>query len=221
MMAFSSNPATEYLMALLSLDAINEGLDDLGLEQHDRVHYLVSDLYVGVEEGLQGDERAQFMRDLTAEERAARAAQIHRTLAQDDDGSYRDSLKTPGLAVQKAWSDHLPAATAREYAQLMQRINERTLPAEGAQEELSAVLRTTVESPRFSHAGLKGGSTGWVLTQAGFFTETEDSTQTELALLFNGSRQAQNRMAALDEDVLNGLLDDPSYRQALARTLGE
>jgi D-alanyl-D-alanine carboxypeptidase len=220
MMEFSSNPATEYLMHLLTLDAINDGLDALGLEQHDRVHYLVSDLYVGVEEGLQGEERAQFMRSLSTDERASRAAQIHRTLAQDEGGSYRDSLETPGFAVQRAWSDHLPAATAREYAQFMQRINDRTLP-EGTQEELSAVLRATVESPRFSHAGLKGGSTPWILTRAGFFTGAEDGTQTELVLLFDGTRQAQARMADLDEEILNGLLEDPSYRRALARTLGE
>ncbi|MFB6230747.1 MAG: serine hydrolase [Salinibacter sp.] len=108
MIEFSSNPATEYLMDLLTLKEINQGLDEIGLASHDPLHYIISDLYVGIQKGLRGEERARFMRDLSAEERASRAAQIHQKLLQDADSSYRDGLTTPGIAVQHAWSDHLP-----------------------------------------------------------------------------------------------------------------
>jgi len=220
MIDFSSNPATEYLIDLLTPSAINQGLSEIGLQHHDRLHYIVSDLYVGVQEGLEGEERAQFMRDLTVEERASRAAQIHRKLAEDADHSYRDSLENPGPAVERAWSDHLPASTAREYGQLMRQINDRALLSEEAHSYLHEVLNVKIDNPRYSHAGLKGGSTAWVLTQAAFFTEKEDGMQTEYALLFDGSRQAQNRFSEMRVDFLEGLLNNASYRRTLAQTLG-
>ena len=220
MIKYSSNPATEYLMDLLTLTAINQGLSEIGLQRHDRLHYLVSDLYVGVQEGLEGEERAQFMRDLTAEERASRAAQIHRKLAQDDGYSYRDSLTLPGPDVQRAWSDYLPASTAREYGHLMQQINDRALMTEEAHGYLHGVLEVKIDNPRYSHAGLKGGSTTWVFTQAAFFTEKQDGTQTEYVVLLDGSPKAQNRLSDLNDDFGKGLMNDPSYRRTLAQTLG-
>ncbi len=225
MMDFSSNPAAEYLLELLTLEEINRTLDEVGVERHDRVYYFLSALYIGTERGLEGEERAQFIRNLTPEQRASRASEIHRKLKQDADSSYRAQLELPGRAAQHAWSDHLPASTAREYAELMRDVNDRALLDEGARiffyEVVNGIVRESPENrERFAYAGSKGGSTAWVFTEAAFFTEHDGGAQTEYAVLFDGPPQAQNRLVSNFNDFRQGVLGDPSFRKTLAQELG-
>ncbi|MFB6230746.1 MAG: hypothetical protein ABEL04_06270 [Salinibacter sp.] len=101
----------------------------------------------------------------------------------------------------------------------MHRINNRTLLSDEAHEYLHEVLEVKIDNPRYSHAGLKGGSTAWVFTQAAFFTEKQSDAQTEYAVLFDGDPQARDRFSDLNTKFLEGLLNDPSYRRTLARVL--
>src|SRR5690606_6314761 len=64
----------------------------------------------------------------------------------------------------------------------------RTL-GEATHKYLSPVLETLMNNPAnkqwLKHAGMKGGSTLWVLTKAVYATTTSDET-TEMAYFFNG-----------------------------------
>ena len=83
--------------------------------------------------------------------------------------------------MQKEWSDRLPASTTKEYVQLCSILNNRKYFDKNTYAVLAEVLETLMEVPAnkawLSHAGMKGGSTIFVLTKALYAT-----LQTELKL---------------------------------------
>jgi hypothetical protein len=209
-------------MGLLTLEEINQTLNEVGLKDHDRLYYFLAALFIGQEEDVTGQERAEFIRGLTPEERASKAAEIHKRLTQDSTCSYKASLQNPGPEVEHAWSDKLPGSTAREYTQLMEKVNDRALLSGEAQNffynVVNGIVRTNPDNQDlYSYAGLKGGSTAWVFTEAAFFTKRTDEIETEYTVLLNGSQMAQDDLSNSFNDFRVGVLFEPSFRKALAR----
>ncbi|MCC3377724.1 D-alanyl-D-alanine carboxypeptidase, partial [Cohnella sp. REN36] len=89
--------------------------------------------------------------------------------------------------IDKMNSERFPSATAKEYAELMQKINSRTYFSKEVQTYLHPLLEGIMENPAnkqwLQHAGKKGGSTAYILTDAMYAT-TKEGTRTELAVFF-------------------------------------
>lgn len=180
MIDFSSNANTEYLLDLLGLDNVNKRLITLGLTNHDSLYYFVSSLGV-----INGKSIAELDK-LTMEEYRALSAGEHNKLKANP--AYRDGIVFLPLAVQKVWSDRLSAATVKDYVSVAQKINSRTYFDSATQKHLSIVMERLMDNPAnqqwLKHAGMKGGSTSWVLTKTLYATTTTGET-TELAYFFN------------------------------------
>lgn len=220
MIDFSSNANTEYLLELLGLDAINASLAQLGLNQHTPIYYLVSALFVGKEAfpGAKGDSLVQLLNNLPLADYRAYTLQIHEKLKSDT--AYKRNLGDMSLDVQRIWSDRLPAGTAASYAGLLQKINRGNFFDTSTRKHLKAVLEEIMKDPHnaewLQHAGMKGGSTAFVLTQALYATDTAGST-TELAYFFNDlDPLLQVRLELSMNDFELALLSDAAFRKKVA-----
>jgi len=86
------------------------------------------------------------------------------------DLTYKNEIGELGLNIQKVWSDNLPGSTVEEYVGIMKKINSRTYFSSSTQKYLDEVMEVLLENPAnrqwLEHAGMKGGSTAFVLTKA-------------------------------------------------------
>ncbi|MEZ0541958.1 serine hydrolase [Fibrella arboris] len=189
MIQFSSNANTEYLLDRLGPDAVNANLKKLNLPNHDPIYPIVSALFLYSVPPAKSAETVNETRKLSANAYAVRCQTIHNRLKQDKDGAFKQTFLFPDMALQKVWSDRLPASTVREYASVMQKISSRTYftPA------LQTILDSIMEWPFavnpdnrsvYKHLGMKGGSTAFVLTNA-FYAETIKGNHISAAVFFN------------------------------------
>lgn len=180
MINFSSNANTEYLLDLLGLDNVNAQLEKLGLQQHSKLYYFISAL--GIIDGKTGQE----LKQIPVEEYITRANEIHQKMKAD--AQYRMSIDELSVDAQKVWSDRLPASTPKEYTGIMKKINSRTFFNQATQKHIDIVMEGILANPVnrtwLKHAGMKGGSTLWVLTKAVYATTTDGETF-EFAYFFN------------------------------------
>lgn len=180
MIDFSSNANTEYLLDLLGIDNVNKRLTKLGLTDHDSLYYFVSSL------GVINGKTVADLDKLTMQDYRSLSAAEHTKMKTDP--TYKNGIVFLPLNVQKVWSDRLPAATAKDYVSVMHKINSRTYFDSATQKHLSVVMERLMDNPAnkqwLKHAGIKGGSTSWVLTKALYATTTNDEA-TELAYFFN------------------------------------
>ncbi len=191
MIKYSSNANTEWLMERLGLDNINTRLDSLGLSDHGRLFYIVSSLYVGKEAfGADGKDIADRLRKMNMDEYIDWTYKVHERIKSDPE--YRKELGDLGLNVQRAWTEKLTFSTATEYARLMGMINNCDFITEDsigtidstAQRLIEEAMGHPMDNPAnqewLKRAGMKGGSTMFLLTKA-LYAEKKDSSKTELA----------------------------------------
>jgi len=214
MMVYSSNANTEYLMEKLGLDRINGNLAKLGLAQHQLLYPLASVLLVcnGKTEGqLQQMPLAEYIDSSYA---------IHKRL-QANETAIKDHVKQMPRGVQKIISDRLPCGTAKEYVSIMKKINSRTYFDSATQKNLEILMEGLMENPKnrtwLAHAGMKGGSTAFVLTKA-LYATTIKGDKTELAYFLNNLTFTQKMFlhAAMNEFELNILADKEKRNELLA-----
>lgn len=177
MIKYSSNANTEYLIDLLGLENINSRIKLLEIEKHDSIYYLVSSLFIRdfLFPEKSNIEAIKSIKDLSDGEYRKACVQIHKKLK---NGTFEnDSLKDFGLAVQKAWSDRLPASTAKEYRKLMEKLNTKSVLPKEVNQHLDPILEFVMENPLnqewLKHSGSKGGSTASLLTKALYATDKE------------------------------------------------
>lgn len=216
MIDFSSNANTEYLLGLLGVDNANKRITSLGLTNHDSLYYFVSSLGV-----INGKEVADLDK-LSMEEYRALSAAEHSKL--NADPMYKKGIVFLPLNVQKVWSDRLPASTVKEYVSVMQKINSRTYFDSTTQKHLSVVMERLMDNPAnqqwLKHAGMKGGSTPWVLTKALYATTTTGES-TELAYFFNNltSEEFEKLATNMNRFELAILTNRNGSRDAILKTL--
>jgi D-alanyl-D-alanine carboxypeptidase len=216
MIDFSSNANTEYLLDLLGVDNVNKRLTALGLTNHDSLYFFVSSLGV-----INGKEVTELDK-LSMEDYRALSATQHSKLKADP--TYKNGIVFLPLNVQKVWSDRLPASTVKEYVSLMQKINSRTYFDSTTQRHLSTVMERLMDNPAnqqwLKHAGMKGGSTSWVLTKALYATTTTGES-TELAYFFNNLTEEEFEKLAMNMNSfeLAILTNRNGARDAILKTL--
>jgi D-alanyl-D-alanine carboxypeptidase len=196
MMMFSSNANTEYLMDRLGQDNINSNIRMLGLKKHTPAYYLVSSLFIYQNpRKLSEDKLLKEISKVSDEDYVKFTSVTHDGLKYDS--NYKKRLQPPDLTmkVQKSWSDRLPSSTTKEYIQLCSILNDRKYFDQDTYRILSEELETLMENPANSswlvHAGMKGGSTIFVLTNA-FYATLKNGNKIAMAYFFNDLSLSEN-----------------------------
>lgn len=121
---------------------------------------------------------------------------IHNQLKNNADYKQKFRVEDLTIPMQKEWSNRLPASTTKEYLRIVGIINNRKIFDENTYHILAEILEKVMENPAsqtwLTHAGIKGGSTMFVLTKA-LYATLENGTRIELAYFFNDLAQQQNQ----------------------------
>ncbi len=225
MISYSSNANTEWLCEKLGLDNINARLDSLDVKRHTKIHYLVSALFVGKEKfpHLHGKALETALRAMPEEAYIQATVEIHAKLKQDT--SYKKKVGDLSLRIQKVWSDRLPRSTVAEYVGIMRKINSRTYFDAHTQHYLDDVMEYPLKNPAnqrwLAHAGMKGGSTAFVLTKALYATDKKGN-KTELAYFINDLSFLENLYLQMSMNQFElKILTSPSFREKVRKSLME
>lgn len=225
MIWYSSNANTEWLLERLGPDNVNARLDSLGLGGHTSVYNIVSALFVGKElyPGMSGRSLERSLRN-TSEAEYIRATEIiHQKLKTDP--LYRSEVGELSMAVQKIWSDRLPAATVSDYIKVMRYINGRAYFDPATHRYLDEVMGALMQNPAnkswLEHAGMKGGSTAFVLTNALYATD-KSGNATELVYFFNDLEDHEVLMLSKSMNEFHlKLLKDQKFRDKITKAFNE
>jgi D-alanyl-D-alanine carboxypeptidase len=224
MILFSSNANTEYLMGLLGLDNVQNNLQLLGIKQHSSIYPMVSSLFLYQNPRHKSEQSIiKGISQLSDEQYSRYIYDIHKALKYDTVLKSKFRPQDLSMRLQKVWSDRLPSSTAKEYAQLCNIFNNRRYFDKDTYEILSKVLEAVMENPSnqqwLQHAGMKGGSTAWVLTKA-LYATSKEGQKIEMAYFFNNLDVAENEklqkwMNAFELKILG----DASFRKKAALLL--
>ncbi|MCM3785113.1 class A beta-lactamase-related serine hydrolase [Neobacillus mesonae] len=225
MIAFSSNANTEYLIRLLGLDHINELITTLNLEQHEYLYPLVSSLFIPgalmKEKNLSKNEALAEFKKMDLAEYRNRAIAIHKRIAELP-LTEQDKKQVVGfmsMDVQRLWSDRLPRSTAKDYVSIMEKLNSKTYFSADIHRYLDPVMEGLMRNPHnqewLSHAGQKGGSTLFVLTNAMYATDKRGNSLELAVFVTDLTWKEQAKLS----HSLNGfqlkLLTDDEFRNSL------
>ena len=220
MIIFSSNANTEYLMDMLGFDNITNNLQLLGLKKHTPIYPLVSSLFLYQNpRKLNEDKIIRVIQKLSDEDYAKAAFLIHRELKNDSNYKKKFRPQDLTLKMQREWSDRLPSSTTKEYVQLCSILNNRKYFDDNTYAVLAEVLETLMEVPAnktwLLHAGMKGGSTIFVLTKA-LYATLKNGTKIEMAYFFNDLTGEENvRLQKWMNDFEIKVLTDESFRKQM------
>ncbi|MBS1495768.1 MAG: serine hydrolase [Bacteroidetes bacterium] len=224
MIMFSSNANAEYLMDLLGIDNVKNNILLFGLKQHTAIYPLVASLFVYQNPRHKSEQSIlKGISRLSSEQYCRFIYDMHKALKYDTvlKASFRP--QDLSLNMQKAWSDRLPAGTTKEYVKIAQILNERKYFDKKTYQILAEVLEKVMENPAnqqwLKHAGMKGGSTAWVLTKA-LYATLQNDTKIEMAYFFNNLTPAENsRLQTWMNDFELQVLSNPAFRQKLRSLL--
>ncbi len=224
MIIFSSNANTEFLMDLLGLDNVKNNIQLLGIQKHSAIYPIVSSLFM-YQNPKQKTEQTilKSISKLSEEQYSRFIYDMHKALKFDTVLKSKFRPQDLSLNMQKLWSDRLTASTAREYARICNVLNNRRYFTAESYAVLSEVLESVMENPAnqqwLKHAGMKGGSTSWVLTKA-LYATTKSGTRLEMTYFFNNLSIAENEklqkwMNAFELKILS----DDAFRKTIAAAL--
>jgi D-alanyl-D-alanine carboxypeptidase len=198
MIMFSSNANTEYLMDLLGPDNVKNNIELLGIKQHSAIYPLVASLFM-YQNPLKKKEESilKGIKSLNEEQYCRYIYDMHKALAYDTILKSKFRPQDLTMKMQKLWSDRLPASTTKEYVRICKVLNNRKFFDENTYGLIAEVLETIMENPAnrtwLIHAGMKGGSTTWVLTKA-LYATTKAGDRIEMAYFFNDLTEKENNM---------------------------
>ena len=219
MISRSSNANTEWLLEKLNPDSVNARVRRLGLQSHTPVYYITSAIFTGKEAYplLRGRNLQLKLRATPSGSFASHAASIHMKLKADS--TYKTITGDLSMDVQKILSDKLPAASARDYHQLMRKLNSRTyFPAE-VHAHLDPIMEFLMTNPAnaawLAHAGMKGGSTAFTLSKALYATDKKGN-RTELVYFMHNLNptEAMSLTEAMNDFELN-MLTNGAFRNSV------
>ncbi|MEM8896804.1 MAG: serine hydrolase [Bacteroidota bacterium] len=225
MISHSSNANSEWLLDRLGLEKVNTRIQSLGIQNHEDIFYFVSALLIGKEQlkDLNGNELLAALKEMSLSEYAQASEEIHEKLK--NGATYQLELADLGIDIQRVWSDNFPASTVAAYADLMGKINAKTYFSPETQMYLDEAMEFLMENPAnraiFQHAGMKGGSSAFILTKALYVTDTEGNT-TEMAYFFDDlwpitNMRLQQNMNQFELKVLT----DAAFRKLVGSELSK
>ncbi|MGG2014178.1 serine hydrolase [Bacillus sp. S10(2024)] len=198
MLQFSSNANADYLIDKLGLENINQTIKNLQLPHHQEIYPLVSSLYVAgnlkKEENLTEDETYKKLKAMSQQEFSRESIKIHQWMKNPTEFKQRNIPYLSDMKFQRIWSDNLPAASAKDYLLLMERLNRKDYFPSNVQKELDKIVESLMENPNnkkwLIHAGQKGGSTAFLLTNS-LYAKDKDGNMTEIVFMFNNLTETE------------------------------
>lgn len=224
MIQIISNANTEYLSDLLGLQQINNNLSALGMNQHEEIYYVSSSFlipaYLNIEESLSLNKVQQKMKDTSMEDYKTYAQTVHDLLKQKKANHLIDKTtrgKVSRFDIEKIQSNRLPAATAKEYAILMNKINN----GEGFTEDVLTTLKYLLErkpNKYFSHIGFKGGSTLFIDANAFYVTDHEQN-KSAIGMFINDTKGGEMIWISreINKFILKMLIDKSFQNEVRSR----
>lgn len=225
MIKYSSNANSEYLLMILGIDNVNDNLDDLNFNKHEKffpafasIVFVPYSVMSTLDPDLPFDERVDLVKtqlsNMSQKNFIAEANEIFKILQKDKSGRYKDQV----VEDLYPWYDseindlivaRLPKGTTKEYATLMNKINSRSYLSNKVQKELDAVIDNPLKPDRFTYLGSKGGSTAKVLTMS-FYSTDQNGNKVEMALFANELSKAEFQQIAqnLSAFMLERIQDD-------------
>ena len=223
MIMFSSNANAEYLMDTLGFDNVNTNLPLFAITKHTTIYPLVSSLFVYQNPGNgRESEILKSISKMSEDDYVKFVMHAHLQLKYDPAFKKKFRPQDLTLKMQKLWSDKLPASTTKEYVQIGTILNNRKYFDQKSYAVLTNVLETIMETPAnktwLKHAGMKGGSTIFVLTKALYATLT-DGTKVEMAYFFNDLNGAENyKLQGWMNEFEQKVLSDNLFRDRISAT---
>ncbi|PEO43021.1 serine hydrolase [Bacillus pseudomycoides] len=188
MIHFSSNANTTYLLEKLGLERINNSLKELELNSHDAFYPYTSPLYmrgyVEKELNVPKDQSLEVLRKMSMDEYRKHALKIHEWMKDEAEWKKHNIPLKVDMEFQRIWSDRLVRATAKDYMSLIGKINNRTAFPKPMQDEIEKIFNGTVGDSIYEHAGKKGGSTPFVLTNS-FYGTDKEGNKVEIVFMSN------------------------------------
>lgn len=204
MIMFSSNANTDFLMDLLGFDNVKDNITLFKLKQHTAIYPLAGSMFLyQIPKKSSEDKLIKALSRYSDKTYSMNAYENHLELKEDS--SFKATFRPEQFSIklQKIWSNRLPASTTKEYVQIAQALNKREVLDEDVFFTIGEVLEYPMENKAFQavfkHYGVKGGSTGFVLTHVLYFT-MKNGTRMEMAIFFNDLLPAE-------EKKLEGWLD--------------
>lgn len=196
MILFSSNANTEYLMDLLGLQNINSNYGLMGIRTFTPLYYSVSSLFLYQNpKRIKEEKLLKEIGSLSDNNYLVGCTHIHEQLKNDP--TYKSQFRINDLTIpmQRAWSNRLPAATTSAYSRIGNILNNRKIFSPKTFQILSRVLESLMENPAnqqwIVHAGMKGGSTMFVLTKS-LYATLKNGNRIELSYFFNDLEPSEN-----------------------------
>jgi len=225
MIRFSSNANTEYLQDLLGMDKINANLTELKIKNHSPYYYFTAGALMTclkpdhIEQGVW----LSKLKNLNDAEYRKLCTQNHQKLKTDTNFIKQFNFKNLSIEIQKIWSDRLVASTTKEYAGLMKKINSESYFKPEAQQVLQRIMEWPMEyasnKSHFLHLGQKGGSTGFVLTDAFYLTDLKGN-KISCAFFFNELSSSEQLL--IDKnfgEFESSIITDSKFRERLVKEL--
>ncbi|MFD1179484.1 serine hydrolase [Paenibacillus puldeungensis] len=226
MIQFSSNANTEFLMEKLGLDNINRRITALGLSEHDPIYPVSSAMLMYAHliknDCLSSRQAEQAMKNFSDEQYVAIANQLFDMIRQlPDTISDLNRINLP-LSAQAVWSDRLPRSTAKEYAQLLQSIQngERLSPIALPIFYDIMERKPNPESP-IERIGFKGGSTLDILNEALYYRD-KAGNEGQLVIFIHERKRMELFWLKNKLDLfLRAYLTNPEFRNSAVTALGK
>ena len=224
MIKYSSNANTEYLMDLLGLDAINNRMEELNIENHEEVYPIVGGLaissYLKEQENLSDKDLLNRLNEMSMEEYRTLATEVSQQL-KSKEFKVTDASEI-SMDLQRIWSDRLIGASAATYGDILSRVSNNEFSS-----NITNTLRDILEWPlvhesnqqKFHHIGAKGGSTAFILNQA-IYVETKQGKRMEMVILLDDLSLLQSLTLQKNIDFfLFKLIEDEEYLETVNKKL--
>lgn len=225
MIHYSSNANTEFLISLIGLDEIHKLLKRMDLNYHQAVFPIGSSFllpaYLSRFEGLSKNKIIQRIEAMSQEEYIELSIKIHEICKNDQTSEFISTQKNFfSTKIQYLISSRLPGATTKEYAHIMNKINNQQYFNPEVQSIIESILGRVPDSQsNFAKIGFKGGSTMFVLTNA-MYAEDLEGNKTELAVFVNDKDRVDHVwISSVMDSFLLKLFKDPDFRNTVVLEL--
>lgn len=215
MIKYSANANTDYLIDRLKSDNINQRIKTLGLDHHDKVMPLIGGMVMASQ--LDDDALKKDINQST----------LFKKVIESKDEFIQNIISTEKVLKdfdkprQQYWSDHLTRASAKTYAELMDKINHGTFG-----DKQTKILRALLEQrtdafvkSRYTHYGYKAGSTLKLLNGVYYTTDKKGHTQAMAFYLNDLNPWEMYKAQQAFRTFRNKIFEDKAFRTRLIKEL--
>lgn len=237
MIVFSSNANTQYLMERLTLGKINQTIQELGLKKHEPIYPIYTSALIPYEvwKTYYSNETIQAampkikkkLHGMTLAEYRSWSEKVYKKLMQDKTKKYMKEANIFSwfdAELDRMFTDRFTSSTTNEYVSVIKKLNNRSYYSKKVYTYLIPVMEQMMQNPgnqkSLLHAGTKGGSSAYILTQALYATDKK-SNKTEIAIFFNNLTPEENKKLQPHLNQFHtSVLYDAKFREELKKLKG-